>query len=269
MTTVITLIEYRIEHEALKALPNRQRNQLVGCMHAHNELSFLNRLLMFASTDFGEGPIHDDAHSVQVWTSIQLLVGKLYETWAMITERFLACTPEDPAISALDPAHKECLMWLREHFGPDLKGSLLRTIRDRSAFHYDKLNLADAIQNLQERDNVVYLAQHPVNTNYFLGSALIFRTIFSMLATVAGVDLALPALEREQQGVDRALEQIGTVNSKLTKVLYGLIKYLLSEAAGGDLDVTDHARSEVVGAPEPEKVALPAFVDWPTPAKAE
>jgi hypothetical protein len=40
------IIRLKIDKAALKTLDNRRRNQLVGCMHAHNELTVLNRLLM-------------------------------------------------------------------------------------------------------------------------------------------------------------------------------------------------------------------------------
>jgi hypothetical protein len=64
------VIQFQIEPDALKKLPSRQRNQLIGCMHAHNELGMLNRLLMFSFDDVGEGELHDDAHGVQMWTLI-------------------------------------------------------------------------------------------------------------------------------------------------------------------------------------------------------
>jgi hypothetical protein len=45
MSRDFQIIQLDLDPEAFKRLPNRQRNQLVGCMHAHNELVVLNRLL--------------------------------------------------------------------------------------------------------------------------------------------------------------------------------------------------------------------------------
>ena len=53
------LIHLKIDEERLKSASNRVRNQFVGCMHAHNELTILNRLLMFAMNDTGDGELHD------------------------------------------------------------------------------------------------------------------------------------------------------------------------------------------------------------------
>src|SRR5580693_8996643 len=44
MSRDFQIIQLDLDPEAFKRLPNRQRNQLVGCMHAHNELVVLNRL---------------------------------------------------------------------------------------------------------------------------------------------------------------------------------------------------------------------------------
>jgi hypothetical protein len=140
-----------VDERRLKTLSSRRRNQFMGCMHAHNELSFLNRLLMFTMNDTGEGDLHAFAQMVQFWCVLQLLAGKLFETWAMINERFLHSNPPD-LVSHLDPSHKQSLQWLIDYFGngKPFKNSALKTIRDKTAFHYDRLNLDEAADNLPE-----------------------------------------------------------------------------------------------------------------------
>jgi hypothetical protein len=79
MSQDFQIIQFQIDPEAIKKLPNRQRNQLVGCMHAHNELVVLNRLLMFSLNDVAEG------HS--------LLPASTSESWRQNWSDG-ACTPE-------------------------------------------------------------------------------------------------------------------------------------------------------------------------------
>ncbi|MER9558671.1 hypothetical protein [Mesorhizobium sp. M0323] len=55
----------------------------------------------------------------------------------------------------------------------------LRMIRDKTAFHYDKLNLDQAIENLDEQESRIYIAEHPVNACYYVGSVLVFRAVFA------------------------------------------------------------------------------------------
>jgi len=165
MSRDFQIIQLQINEAALKALPSRQRNQIIACMHAHNELAVMNRLLMFSLNDVGDGELHDHAHGVQMWCVMQVLTGKLFETWNMIYERFLKSNPEDPAISALSGAHKQSLARLRAYFSP--KDTALRIVRDKSAFHYDKqLNIDDAVAEVTEDERRVYLAQHPANGLY-------------------------------------------------------------------------------------------------------
>src|SRR5262249_31612095 len=45
----------------------------------------------------------------------------------------------------------------------------LKIIRDKTAFHYDRLNLTEAADNLAAGENSLYLAQHPANSLYYMG----------------------------------------------------------------------------------------------------
>jgi hypothetical protein len=99
------LIYITVDEARLKAASNRLRKQFVGCMHAHNELAILNRLLMFTMHDTADGELHDSAQSVQMWCVLQLLSAKLYETWLMLNERFLKSNPPD-VVPRLEPPHQ-------------------------------------------------------------------------------------------------------------------------------------------------------------------
>jgi hypothetical protein len=65
-------------------------------MHAHNELTILNRVLMFTMNDVGDGELHNSAQSVQMWCNIMI---------AILTEpkaKLLGLpTPSGPSFSSL------------------------------------------------------------------------------------------------------------------------------------------------------------------------
>jgi hypothetical protein len=265
MSPNFQIIQLQINEAALKALPNRQRNQIIACMHAHNELSVMNRLMFLSLNDVGDGDLHDHAQGVQMWCVMQVLTGKLFETWNMLYERFLKSNPEDPAITALSEGHKQNLAWLRDYFSP--KDTALRIIRDKSAFHYDKqLNLDDAVAEVTEDERRVYLAQHPANILYYVGSSLVFRTVFAMVADKAGDTTGMSQIERMKKGVDIAQADVQEVNIHLHAVLYGLISAALTKPEGAPLAETDQLRIPVVDAPRPEMVALPMFLNMKGPA---
>ena len=260
MASDFQIVQLEINEAAITTLGRRERNQLVGCMHAHNELTILNRILIFSMNDTGDGPLHDAGQAIQMWCLLQVLAGKLFETWNMLEERFLRANPEDPALASLEAKHKASLEWLKEYFQDE--DNALRLIRDRAAFHYDKLNLKQAVTNLREGENVVYLAQHPANSVYYVGSALVFRTVFAMIAQKTGDCTGMAHSELVTVGVQRAIKQANAANEHLHLVLYGLIRYLQESALGKPLNAVEQVRINVYDAPHWSKVGLPAFLDW-------
>src|SRR6516225_2941328 len=108
------IIQLQIEENAVKRLTTRERNQLIGCMHDHNELTVLNRLFM-CTIEYSEeaDELHNSVQSVQLWCLFQVLIGKIFETWKMLRDRFLGYNPVDPMVVALSTEHQDCLEWLK------------------------------------------------------------------------------------------------------------------------------------------------------------
>jgi hypothetical protein len=257
------LIHLTVDEARLKSASNRVRNQFVGCMHAHNELTILNRLLMFTMNDFGDGELHNSAQSVQMWCMLQLLAAKLFETWVMLNERFLHSNPPD-VVPRLEPAHQASLDWLTDYFGKQqpFKDSVLKIIRDKTAFHYDRLNLTEAADNLAAGENSLYLAQHPANSLYYVGSALVFRATFAMIADKAGASAANDDhAERVHKGTKIAIDDAAKVNLHMHAVLYGLIRLLMDDVMGQPAEDVQQVRIDILDAPSPERVGIPAFID--------
>lgn len=260
MSREFQIIQLQINEGALRALPSRPRDQIIACMHAHNELAVMNRLLMFSCNAVAGSELHDHAQGVQMWCIMQILAGKLFETWKMLDERMLKANPTDPAIIALNDNHQQNFAWLKNYFSS--RHNALRIIRDKGAFHYDiGLNLDAAVAEVSTDERRVYLAEHPANGLYYLGSSLVFRTVFAMVADKAINTAALSQIERMREGVSLALADIQKLNVHLHAVLYGLLSAALATPEGAPLAETDQLRIQVVDAPQPQNVALPIFLD--------
>jgi hypothetical protein len=254
------ICQKEIDEATLKALPKKRRNQIVACMHVHNELSVLNRLLGFSLNDVGEGELHNHAQGVQMWTVMQLLAGKLCETWKMLYVRFLKSNPVDPAIAALKEAHREDLAWLHNYFSS--RDSALSIIRDKSSFHYDKdLDVDEAVADVSDEERRVYLAQHPINGLYYLGSSLVFRTVFAMIADKSGDTSNMSQIERMQKGVKIALADLNKVNLHFNGVLSGIISTALDAPEVAPLAKPERLLIAVIDAPKMKSVGLPMFVN--------
>jgi hypothetical protein len=88
----------------------------------------------------------------------------------------------------------------------------LKIIRDKTAFHYDRLNLTEAADNLAAGENSLYLAQHPANSLYYMGSALVFRAIFAMIADKAhGAGLGMGRLRLCEKRFERFCGRPGAI----------------------------------------------------------
>jgi hypothetical protein len=112
------------------------------------------------------------------------------------------------------------------------KENALKIIRDKTAFHYDRLNLAEAFGNLAAGENSLYLAQHPANTLYYMGSALVFRTAFAMIADTVEGAVNGSHEERVRKGTQIALDDARNANTHMHEVLYGLIELLMDDVLG-------------------------------------
>ena len=256
----IVLIRFEISEDALKRADPRLRNQIVGCMHAHNELALLNRVLMFSmNSTAGPGDLNDAAMTVQVWFFLQLLAGKLVETWNMVSERFLQSNPPDAVLQKLNVNQQDSLKWLTAYFEP--KDSALKIIRDRTAFHYDNINLAEAIGNLPEPERMIYVARHPANALYFPGSALVFRAAFALIADKTNSVVGRSPQERVEDGVKTGLDEANAANLHMHSLLHGLIRAQLDDLLGHSLDDLTQTRIPVICAPKPTMVGLPTFID--------
>lgn len=260
-SNAVRILTFPLDEVGLRRLDNRRRNQLFGCMHAHNELTFLNRLLLFVQNSTADGELHDHAQSIQMWSSLQILAGKLFETWVMLAERILRQQPPDPIIAALCHDHAEGLDWLRAYFGEhQYKTNAIKIIRDKTAFHYDGLDLGQAINNLAERENVVHLAEHPANTLYYLGSAVGFRAIFTLIADRAKLPAGRSFDERLSDGFSIVIEDVKAANWRQHQVLYGFIKAMMEEAFGVELGAEPEITT-ITNAPSPDIIGLPPWVD--------
>ena len=259
MSKNFDIFQLTIDEQKLKNADPRLRNQVVGCMHAHNELTVLNRLLMFSMNKTGEHELHQSAEDVQQWCVLQVLIGKIVETWKMLDERFLKAQPEDKALAGLSELHKQSLAWLKNYF--EVKDNVLIFIRDRAAFHYDKLNLEMAVAHHPDNEHTIYLAQHPANSVYYAGSTLVFRTVFALIGEKA------PGLEnasfetRALEGAKIALKDVQLANYHLHLVLYGLIEFLLETMLGTPLATLHRTRIPIENAPDPDTVIIPTFID--------
>jgi hypothetical protein len=103
-------------------------------------------------------------------------------------------------------------------------------------------------------ENSLYLAQHPANSLYYGGSALVFRAIFAMIADEADGAANGSHEERVRKGTKIALDDVNKANRHMHTLLYGLIQLLMDDVRGQSAENEQQIRINVVDAPSPERV---------------
>ena len=137
--------------------------------------------------------------------------------------------------------------------------------RDWTRGTYDKLNTERALSYLAAKEDTIYLAQQPINTLYYLGSSLVFRALFTMIADGSDHVAVGSRGDRTQQGLNIAIRDASQANVNLHRVLYGLIEALLERAEGKPLHMFKQDWIDIKGAPDPDTIRLPLFLDIPQP----
>lgn len=87
-----------------------------------------------------------------------------------------------------------------------------------------------------------------------MGSALVFRAIFAMIADKAGGGAGASHGERVHKGTKIALDYVSKANWHMHAVLYGLIKLLMDDVLGRPAENEQQVRINVLDAPAPERV---------------
>jgi hypothetical protein len=94
-----------------------------------------------------------------------------------------------------------------------------------------------------------------------MGSALVFRAAFAMIADKAEGAVLGSHEERVRKGTTIALADVNEANLHMHVVLYGLINSLMHEVTGPPAQDAQQVRINVLDAPAPSRVGIPAFID--------
>ena len=162
------------------------------------------------------------------------------------------------SVDSLNDDFKTSHIWLNSYFGS--KTNSVKYVRNTTAFHYEGLDFGQSLRNLAKGDRNIFLEtqSHPMNSIYFVGSAVVFRTLFAKIAEDYGGTVGLNHEERVRKGQEIVIADANSVHFHMHKLLYGLIKALVEKALGSTLKPVGFLSVQGV---VPEEVKLPMFLD--------
>jgi hypothetical protein len=237
-----------IDREQLAAIPREERTLLLVLGHALNEVVILSKLLHFAANANGPNEAYQDAEVGQVLLLLRLAVGKLNETWNLLSTGYFS--KKEISLKyypRLSEEARACLKDLEKAFA---KGSPITSIRTEFSFHAPQDETMEAAFNdlsKNERE-VYYLSTSRKNTFYQISELIITH---AMLRTVSSGDreIALKIL----------LDTVNSVTNKLVVAVNEIIKCIIQNYKIGNIVKTKLFK--ILDAPRISEFSIPFFTE--------
>lgn len=161
-------------------MPKEERVFLLLLGYAANQLSMLQKLLMFSSNKTPPNELEQHLSGAQTQMLVRYIIGVLHETWLLIERHYISKPLGLDYQSRLDSGGQEALANLRKQFGGS---NLLSKVRNNISFHYPKIDAVEAAfeaacndSDLDDHWNL-YFSQYGFNSFYFLSDLIIIHGI--------------------------------------------------------------------------------------------
>jgi hypothetical protein len=182
----------------LDVIPERERVFFVLLGHFLDEISILNKFLLFANVH-PEADLARKAHSTQALLIARMFIGKLLEGWQMLQRDFFGTALSKNYEPKLPAPGDAALANLKRYFG---KSNLLQDIRNNFAFHYSSEEVKQQLASLEDSyKSEIYLANDYANSLNWACEEIVS---YAMLNTVGVAD--------PQQALDRIVNDLTKVS---------------------------------------------------------
>lgn len=177
---MIQVYQIPVPKDRLRAIPKDERAFLLLLGYAANQLSMLQKLLMFSSNKIPPNELEQQLSSAQTQMLVRYIVGVLHETWLLIERHYISNPLGRDYQSRIDSGGQQALSNLRRQFG---SSNLLSKVRNNISFHYPKIDDVEAAFeaacndfDLDDHWNL-YFSQYGFNSFYFLSDLIIIHGI--------------------------------------------------------------------------------------------
>jgi hypothetical protein len=175
--------EIPISKQQLDSIPTDERLFFIQIGYLANELSTLNRLLLFVSNTTGTTELETRARNSQALLLVRLCSGKLFEGWQMLQRDYFGSKLSKEYDRLLQESGKNNLTEIKRYFS---KSNLIKDIRDNFAFHYPSDDLQHQLECTKDTGTLyIYLGYAHGNSFYSFADVLVGS---AMLSKVQGTD---------------------------------------------------------------------------------
>lgn len=175
------LLKINIPKSKLDTIPEIEKVFFIQLMQFLNEINILQKCVIVSNNELESlTTIEKRSQISQAHFFIRTLAGKLYEGWKMIGKNFLKTQLSSEYENLLSQKGKESLSELIVYFKD--KNNLVRLIRNKFAFHYDKEKIKEEIDKIPQEELLeVYISEHRANCLYSLSDTIINWAILNSI----------------------------------------------------------------------------------------
>jgi hypothetical protein len=229
----------------LDAVPEKERVFFVLLGHFLDEISILNKLLLFAKVR-PEPDLSRKAHITQGLLIARMFIGKLFEGWEMLERDFFGSTLSKNYEPKMQAPGDSALANLKRYFG---KSNLLKNIRNNFAFHYSSENVKQQLARLEASyKSEIYLANDYANSLNWVCEEIVSH---AMLNTVGVAD--------PQQALDRIFADLTQVSDWFFDFCGSCMSITVEQYFGEDLREPNAEEIDIGEPVSLETITLPYF----------
>ncbi len=238
------LSKINIPKSKLDTIPEIEQVFFIQLMHFLSELNILQKCVIVSSNKLASlTTIEKRGQISQAHFFIRILAGKLYEGWEMLRKDVLKTQLSREYENLFSQKGKESLSELIVYFNDE--NNLVRLIRNKFAFHYDKEKIKEEIDKIPQEELLeMYISENRVNYLYSISDTIVNWAILNSIDS-----------SNSQRAMDILIGEIAIKVSGWFREFCGDCVRIIYEKL--ELDCTEVEISEP---PSIDEVKLPYFV---------
>ena len=241
---------FLVPKEKFLKLPVSERLFLVFAGHITNELTVLNRLVLFANQTKAKTKLEQEARVTQILVIQRLLTGKLFEAWECLRKIYFATVLPKVYEKRIDPRGIESLEILKKHFG---KKSTLFLIRNKFSFHYSVDEVETWLKKYSRKEPLQFnVGESYGNSVFTFAEEIIMNTALDMINE-----------KSSKKAFGKVLDESLLVNKHFREFLSYAMVPIVTKYFGKNLKALKARKITVKGSPKFENVSIPCFIEIP------
>ncbi len=242
----IQIYTAKISKTELLKLPKKDQELLFSLSHFCNEVTMLLKVILLSANNKPINEAERDGRFTFIFFFLQLLAGKLFAGFELLTNKFFTLQSSNKYSSFLTPEGKQQLDYLKNYFS---KSNILKPIRNYFSAHYSGKGTVEAFPDISD-DLVLYSEKGSRGNNLFY------------FAEVASIHALLNLIEPNNSilALKILIDETTDISSKFLRISEEIIIAILEKNLTNFWDGYSQ-EVEFQHVPEIQNISLPWFID--------